>query len=273
MRPISLPALVALSAVVVLACGGGKGADAPNAASPERQSDAEYDVARDYFYKGQPRVALDHALKATSLNEDNAKALLFTSELYLSFCAGSRGLDSPDCRLAEAERYARLAIKADGELRDAKNTLGAILINEKKYKDAEAILEPLTKDIAYGANYLAWGNLGWAQVLDGKVDDGIVSLRNAITQPKFCVGHYRLGVAYEKKGDLAQAETSYTNALQVDSPECTSLQDAWEARGRVRLKLGRNDEARADFQKCREISVETSTGKSCAQVLVAQQQK
>lgn len=271
MRPISLLALLALSAVVVLACGGSKGADAPNAASPERQSDAEYDVARDYFFKGQPRVALDHALKATTLNEDNGKALLFTSELYLSFCAGPRGLESPDCRLAEAEKYARLAIKADPDLRDAKNTLGTILINEKKYKDAIAILEPLTKDIAYGANYLAWGNLGWAQVLSGDVDGGIISLRNAITEPKFCVGHYRLGVAFEKKGDLQQADASLSNALATDSPDCQNLQDAWDERGRVRLKLGHTDEARADFQKCREISQETQTGKGCAQMLLAQQ--
>src|SRR5256885_1432104 len=83
----------------------------------------------------------------------------------------------PDCRLADAESYARKALKADDTFRDARNLLGQILILEKKYDEAIAMLEPLTKDPAYTANYLAWGNLGWAQVLGGQVDAGIASLR------------------------------------------------------------------------------------------------
>src|SRR5438874_681099 len=79
---------------------------------------------------------------------------------------------------------ARKALKADESFRDARNLLGQVLILEKKYDEAIATLEPLTKDPAYTANYLAWGNLGWAQVLSGQIDAGIASLRNAITQPR-----------------------------------------------------------------------------------------
>jgi hypothetical protein len=80
--------------------------------------------------------------------------------------------------------------------------LGTVLINEKKYKDAITVLEPLTKDAAYVNPYFAWGNLGWAQLEDGQIDASITSLKNAVgTEPRFCVGHYRLGLALEKKGD------------------------------------------------------------------------
>ncbi len=258
----------ALVALVVSGCGG-KGASSPSAASPERQSDAEYDVARDYFYKGEPRVALDHALKAVELNDENSRALYFTSTLYLWFCSTNQGFKSPDCRLADAEKYARLAVKEDETFRDARNLLGQVLILEKKYGDAVAVLEPLTKDPAYSANYLAWGNLGWAQVLSGNVDGGIASLRNAVTQPRFCVGHYRLGVAYEKKGDLASAENSFSTAVGTESPDCQNLQDAWQARARVRMKLGHVADARADFEKCRDISADSPTGKECVQMLAS----
>jgi len=236
----------------------------PHAQSPERQADAEYDLARDYFYKNHPREALDHVLRADQLDETNVKALYFTSAIYLSFCSGVQGLKAVDCELANAEKYARKTLERDEHFRDARNLLGNILILEEKYADAITALEPLVQDPSYTAAHLAWGNLGWAQVKEGHLDEGIASLRNAVTQPKFCVGFYRLGVAYEKKGDLPNAEQSFSSALAVDSPDCKSLQEAWRERAEVRMKLGRTDEACGDFGKCRDLSNETESGKVCA---------
>lgn len=262
--------LLGLGAVMVgvglgaSACTG-KGPGQPGAQSEERQSEAEYDVAREFFGKRQYRAALEHARRAVELNEENAKAAYLTSVVYLAFCnADDR---SPDCKLPESEKFARMAVKADDRFRDAKNLLGNVLILEKKYLEAIEVLEPLTKDPAYIESHLAWGNLGWAQTEAGQVDAAILSLKNAVTQPRFCVGHYRLGMAYEKKADFAQAETSFTNALSVASPDCQALQDAWDARGRVRLKLGKAQDAKADFEKCRELSAKTPTGALCVQAL------
>jgi type IV pilus assembly protein PilF len=262
----------ALAATV--GCGGsGKGSTAPGAQSPERQSDAEYDLARDDFYRGKTRSALDHAKRAVDLNDENVKALYFTSTIYLWFCSTELGLKSPDCRLPEAERLAKAALKFDDSFRDARNLLGQVLILEQRYPEAIQTLDPLTKDPSYTATHLAWGNLGWAQVLSGDVDGGIASLKNAVTQPKFCVGHYRLGMAYEKKGDLAQAEASLTNAVTVESPDCQNLQDAWEARAHIRAKLGKTADANADYEKCRDIAADSPTGKVCVQRLVGHQGK
>ena len=169
--------------------------------------------------------------------------------------------------LADAEKFARRALVVNDKFREAKNTLGQILILEKRYPEAMTVLEPLTRDPSFESSYLAWGNYGWAQVLAGKVDDGIESLKNAITEPRFCVGHYRLGIAYETKGDLAAAETSLSNAVNVEAPECKNLQDAWQERAEVRMKLGKVADARADFEKCRDISIETMAGKACQDAL------
>jgi len=245
-----------------------RGANAPN---PERQSEAEYDVARDYFYKGQPRLALEHCRRAAELDGENAKALYFTSAIHLFFCSGKLELRDPDCRLSDAESYVRRALKVQDNFREAKNTLGQILILEQRYPEAIAVLEPLTHDPSFSSPQLAWGNLGWAQVLAGQVDRGIESLRNAVTEPRFCVGHYHLGVAFETKGDLASAEQALTAAVGVDAPECKALQAAWEARARVRSKLGKVEDARADLEKCRDISAETSAGKACVEALARPQ--
>jgi type IV pilus assembly protein PilF len=247
-----------------------KGTGGMTAQSPERQSEAEYDVARDLFGRGEVRRALDHALKACELNDENPKALYFTAAIYLSFCAGDRGLEDPDCKIDKAEKYAKAAVKADDTFRDAKNLLGQVYILEKKYREAEQILEPLTRDPAYTEGFLAWGNLGWAQVLDGAVDAGIVSLKNAVAlQPKFCVGFYRLGVAYEKKNDLPSAEKAQSGALAIEGPECQTLQVAWEARGHVRAKLSRPDDAKKDFTECVKLSATTGDGKKCVAQLAS----
>jgi type IV pilus assembly protein PilF len=254
-------------AVVPLAIVAGAGctpsAQQPGAQSPERQSDAEYDVARDSFQRGSPREALDHVQKAITLHPENGKAHYLKAAILLGFCSGPRGFGEPDCKLGEVESSARLALKHNPEFRDAKNLLGQVLINEKKHKEAISVLEPLTRDPAYLHPYLAWGNLGWAQVLDGQLDAGIASLKNAVTEPRFCVGHYRLGIALERRGDVAQAEQSLTTALSVEDPQCTGLQDAWESRGRLRFRLGRMGESRADYERCVELSKETETGKTC----------
>ena len=254
--------LVPGACALMVACA--PASEGTHAQSPERQSEAQYDLAREYFYKGHPREALDHALQADKLDDTNSKALYFTSAIYLGFCSGDRGLSAPDCELHQAESYARKALDHDEHFRDARNLLGNILILEEKYPEAITLLEPLVKDPSYSAPHLAWGNLGWAQVKEGHLDEGIASLRNAVTQPKFCVGFYRLGVAYEKKGDLASAEQSFTSALKVDSPDCQNLQDAWHERGEVRLKLGRVGDACGDFGKCRDLSIGTEAGRACA---------
>jgi Tfp pilus assembly protein PilF len=263
-RPYDLRRIVALGLVAATASCAPE-SKGPAKASPERQAEAEYDLARDAFYKQHLREALDHSQRSNALDDQNSKSLYFTAVIYLAFCS-AEGMQGPDCLLRNAERLTRKAIEVESDFRDAKNMLGLILIHEKRYDDAIKVLEPLTKDPAYVANYLAWGNLGWAQVESGKIDDGINSLRNSITEPRFCTGDYHLGVAYEKKGDLDAAEKSLTDAVQVPMDECQGMQDAWYERGNVRSKLGNAAGAEGDYARCREISTKTDTGKLCAKL-------
>ncbi len=252
---------VAAGLVVCLsACTrSGHGANVPDA---ERQSDSEYDVARDLFLsRHDPRGALGHAQKAVELNDQNAEAFHFVAIIYLYFCSSS----ALDCRLPEAERAARRAVEIKSDFREAVNTLGVVLIQEKKYDQAIATLQPLANDILYQAPWDAWGNLGLAYLEKGKADDAIVALRRSVaSEPRFCVGNYRLGLAFEKKGDLVAAREALSRALETNSPDCQRLQDAFEARGRVYSKVKNCDLAKGDWEKCKEISVDSPTGQRCA---------
>jgi Tfp pilus assembly protein PilF len=257
------------AALVALATAGcpSPAPTGPQAADPEHQSIAEFNLGLDSVNHGDFRVALSHALHAVQLDDQNPRAAYLAAVVYLGFCNGLRGFEDPDCRLQDAEKFARRSVKLAPTYADAKTLLGEVLINEKQYPEAIAILRPLTTDPSYTSIHLAWGNLGWAQVLSGDVDGGITSLKNSVTEPRFCVGFYRLGIAYEKKGDLAQADANLTSA--VDGEACKNFQDAFEERAIVRLKLGQPGLARADFERCKGLTPESLAGKRCAQSLEA----
>src|SRR4051812_70434 len=161
--------IVAIGMVLsVSACSRtGRGANGPD---NERQSEAEYDVARDFLLaRHDPRSALAHAQKAIELNDANADAHHIEALIYLYFCSSS----PLECHLPEAERSARKAVKLRDDFREAQNTLGVILIQEKKYEEAVKVLEPLANDMLYQTPWDAWGNLGLAYLENGKVDDAV----------------------------------------------------------------------------------------------------
>jgi type IV pilus assembly protein PilF len=257
---------MAVLAIALLgsACSGGEDPVTPKS-SGSAQSVAEYDVAVDlWLHRGQPRQALERALQAVELDDENAAASHLVALLYLDFC--QRGPE--DCRLDEAERYARAALDADEQFREAKNTLGVVLIHQKRYPEAIEVLRPLSQDMLYQTPENAWGNLGWAFLESGRVDDAIDALqRSTAVQPAFCVGHYRLGVAFEAKKDPRSAIAAYTRALEVDHPRCRELQEAYSARGRLALQLGRQDEALRDLEQCVHLAKSTPTGRECAALL------
>lgn len=251
--------LAFLGCLAVSGCSANRGA----VAGGEQRSLAEYDLARDAFQGQRLREALDHVEKALKLNEENAEAAYLGAVILFQFCAVDER--SSDCRFNEAEKYARKALEFAPEHRDAKNALGVILIHQKRYDEAIAILKPLAGDILYGSPEKSWGNLGWAYLEKGNTDEAIDSLRRSIAaQPLFCVGNYRLGLAYEKKSELGLAREAFSKAVETDRPECKRLQDAWSARARVLVKQGLKNEARADLEKCRELSSATPVGQRCA---------
>jgi type IV pilus assembly protein PilF len=255
-------------AVLLVALGSAcstRGPNAPGAGDPDRMSDSEYDIARDSFLRQHnPRQGLEHALKAVELNEDNYEAAHLVALIYLAMCSDGRD----DCRLREAEKYARHALETKKDYREAKNTLGVILIHEKRDDDAIRVLKPLSEDMLYQTPENAWGNLGWAYLERGLLDRAIDALsRSVAAQPLFCVGNYRLGMAYEKKRQYTEALDAYTRAVETNALPCKGLQDAYLGRGRVLLKLGRRSDADQDLRKCKDLSAATTAGKECGSIL------
>jgi type IV pilus assembly protein PilF len=248
----------------ISACAPSNGTG-PGAHDPARMSESEYDIARDlWLRRNQPREALAHALKAVELDDSNAEAAHLVALLYLDFCSSGPA----ECRLSEAEKHARLAISDRPDFREAKNTLAVVLIHEKRYVDAIGVLKPLTEDILYQTPENAWGNLGWAYLEQGSYDLAIDALKRSVAaQPVFCVGSYRLGLAFEHKQEFTSALEAFTRALETEAPGCNSMQEAFSARARTEVRLGNLDSARADLDRCLALSGKTDAGKECSSML------
>lgn len=251
-----------LAALLSLSCST-HSSGLSGAASPDRQSEAEYDLARDAWIRGgDARDGLAHALKAVEIDDENAEAHHLVALLYLDLCQKL----AQDCRLADSEKAARRALELRKDFREARNTLGVVLVHEHNYKQAVVVLEPLTKDILYTSPESAWGNLGWAYLEMGRLDDARDALlRSVAAQPRFCVGHYRLGLVYERLGHVEAAIESFSNALQADS-RCAGLQEALLHRGKAYLSLGRTAPAQVDLSRCAQLSLSTLAGKECTSI-------
>jgi Tfp pilus assembly protein PilF len=260
--------MVGAVAAGLVAISGCAGAGGGSGGSDERMSTAEYDLARDAFEKKRLREALNHVDKALEHDDDNADAAYLGTVIMLAFCA--LDTESPDCRFEDAEKYVRAALDVDDQMRDATNALGVILIHQRRYKEAIQVLEPLSKDIIYGSPEKAWGNLGWAYLEAGRLSDAVNALKRSVAaQPSFCVGHYRLGLAYQKKGQHGAARQAFTRAVSIEQGDCGRLQHAFWARSVSLQHLGMHDEARKDLERCRELEPKTPVGKRCARKLQA----
>ncbi len=233
-----------------------------NGPEESRVAQAKYDLANEAFQHARYREALDLVESALAEQSNHADAAYLGGMIMLVFCALDE--QSPDCHYEHAERYLRTAVQAKADMREASNALGVALVHRKKYQEAVTVLEPLTRDMLYRSPEKAWGNLGWAQLEAGEVDRAVASLKRSVAaQPLFCVGHYRLGLAYERKGENGAAHRSLSRALDIEQGGCQRLQAAFRARARVALAMGRTGEAQKDWERCQELAAVTKDGKAC----------
>ncbi|MEN9579251.1 MAG: hypothetical protein RJA70_2260 [Pseudomonadota bacterium] len=261
-RRLSVHWLLALAAAGAFSCGSSGGEEPRTGAQSKAvQSSAAYDIAADLWMRQQqPRQALEQALSALKLDNENADAQHLVALLYLDFCRR----DEEECRLSEAETHARAALEAREDFREAQNTLGVILVHQKRYGAAIQVLRTLTQDILYQTPENAWGNLGWAYLENGQVQEAIDALlRCTAVQPDFCVGHYRLAMAYERKKQWGPALQAYNRALAVEHPRCRAMQVAYPARARLLVQLGRQDDAVTDLEECVHLDKNTASGRQC----------
>jgi type IV pilus assembly protein PilF len=258
-----LASFAALAAALSLppGCGGPASADAAHRAQKE------YELAVGLLGEQNVPGAFEHLFKSVEMDRNNPEPHQLLGNLYLlrgDFAESERELRT--CRsLAEGNPAYGAPFVAEVD-----NSLGVVLVHQKRYDEAIALLRDAASNLLNRSPHLAWGNLGWAYIETGKYREAVEALSQAVRhQPRFCLGYYRLGQAQLALRSYERAEDALTRCLEVPDPACKNLQDAWHLRGEARAQLGRRQDAIADFERCVELSSESIEGRACQRYLEA----
>jgi len=234
----------------------------------------QYELAVGLQQEGNKPGAFKTLHKAIELNPFNARAHLLLGKLFLL----NRD-DNPVLFDKKAEEHLRavLSIQA-GEHKseesaaaaaEAHNDLGVLMNHRGEFRKALPEFEAAIADLFNREAHMAWGNLGWSYLELREYPKAIDALSRAVKLRRdFCVGHYRLGLAYSGSKDFEKAEQAFTAALEADE-RCDGFQHAWHERGVARMNLGNREDARADFERCVELAAKTAEGQACSRNLEA----
>jgi tetratricopeptide (TPR) repeat protein len=248
--------------LVPSACGG---VSEENRGRSQREYELAVSLYRDERNVRSALVALERSLQ---LDPENAEAHLLVGQLYGESELYERA--EPHLRRA-VELFTRLAAddpEKVARLDEAKNSLGAALVNLNRAQEALPILREVVADVHYQSPHLALGNLGMAYVALHQYTLAVEVLQRAVSvRPDFCVGQYRLGEAYLRLNDDAHALESLDRALNNPAQGCNRIQQALRARGEVHVHLHQPDAAREDFTRCRDLSPNSRDGQECASQL------
>lgn len=224
----------------------------------------ELTLAASLREEGNIPGAIEHLRTALELDPGNARAHLLLGYIHIE-----RG------DYALAETFLRRGVELLSEqpdmaatLAEARNMLGVALIHQERYDEAIPLLREAASDMLNHAPWYAWGNLGWAYYEKGEYPAAKEALEEAVrVQPRFCLGHFQLGRTLFAMERFEEADEALTRALEADERCERFFQDAWALRGEVRARLGRREDAIADFERCVGLGTETEAGQTCQRLL------
>lgn len=135
----------------------------------------------------------------------------------------------------QAEESWKRAIAIDGSYTDARLNLGALYINQRRFKDAEKQLKEAAGDLTYSRSYQVKYNLGVLYAQQGKLLPAEQNFKLAVKENEFyCPAWFRLGMLQKDRGELGESEKAFKRAI---SGECfTANPQAHYELGTVYLK-------------------------------------
>lgn len=233
-----------LAVLAAGACASSRGR--PGELSPEHQTQLE--IAEQQIAQGQ----LAEAIKTlTPVVEAAPRAAVALHDMGLAYLYLGRS--------TAAEGYLRQAIEADAKFSAAKNTLAAVLIENKQCEEAEQLLRQVVEDIFYKTPEFAEHNLARAEYCLGHPEAAFRRLETLVLRrPAFCRGYLTLAdmASEQQNPELAiRACENFTaeceqreEVKKFVSPEHSAL--CYLREGMAYRKLGDVESARRSLSRC-----------------------
>jgi tetratricopeptide (TPR) repeat protein len=175
--------------------------------------DARYDLIQ--FYLQSPGIFGGSVSKAKAvaesyagLNPDGAPILRAAVDIY------EKEFDNALEKILAMPKPADSIIL--GYYRSTITNIGFALLNDKQPQKAEGIFAKFTAE--FPALAVGYHGLGRSNLDQGKVDEAIAFFGKALQIDSTVGSQYRLGVAYEKKGEREKAMKCYEEFLALTTP-------------------------------------------------------
>lgn len=136
---------------------------------------------------------------------------------------------------------------------DSHVAVGMQYVESNQYQDAIASFqkaEEKGENLRLVYRGLGIAHMGLAQY-DKAIENFLLALENSngvVDSMDYDVNYY-LAAAYYKNGQMKECETTYNAIIDLESQSAI----AYELRGKVRLEMGRYEEAKADFDKAIQL--------------------
>lgn len=184
-----------------------------------------------------PQIALKEADDALKFDPGNADAWhLKGLVLHKSFG-----------RLEEAQAAYAKALELKNPFSEARNNLGTLYMDQKRYDDAIAQYQLALSDVNYPTPYIPQGNMGWALFRKGDSKQAIEQLKAVLSvNPKYCLGELWLGQVYEAASNTPESCKYFARFRE----HCPDRPDAWQRDAVCLANAGDHEGAAKAFQVC-----------------------
>jgi Tfp pilus assembly protein PilF len=248
LRPLLALCFTSLLATSV-GCGSAQNRKGDTLNKAEKQAEYHYKLATGFIYEKKPIASLKELQTSLQLDPDFAKSHYLTGFIYM----GRRNH-------AEALVHLKRAVALEPRLFEANNALGATYMALKRWDDALVVLEKLLADPLNPTPWLAHNNAGWSH---HKLDHQIQAVHHlemaVFHNPKFCLGHYNLGLVLKERMRLNPARLHFEQAQRKcprHAPTLLALGDTYE-------RMDRRSDALAAYVQCQKLASGTMLAEHC----------
>lgn len=171
----------------------------------KKQASYHYQMGLSFLGEDNITRALVEFTEAEKITPDDPELLYYLGHVYLQ-----------KKKLDVAEQKLRRAIELKPSYSEAKNNLGVVCMEEKRWDDAIRLFTEVSADIFYQNPEIAQINLGLAYFGKGDNEKAVSTLRSAVAAyPRLPQGRLHLGRVYAAMGKNDLAIEEYKSALRI----------------------------------------------------------
>ena len=150
--------------------------------------------------------------------------------------------DQLDGKREDAIKHYEKALTIAPDMYFARNNLGSLYLEDRKFDDAEKAFEKVIADNQADAN--AYFNLGNVYLITRRLPESVAAINEGLKrQPQSALGQFLMGSVLIKQGDVEAGEQRLRSALTYDP----TLANAHLALANLYLKQNRNQNAATEL--------------------------